>query len=110
MTELYDNGYDNDGAEMLCPFCNVPAKFREYLDREGGYLKKRVCENCKKVIQYPATKNTPSMYERIVYYGKCTGHKLMVTTQADRRPEYYTTVGVMCPTHNKLIEFSLPVN
>jgi hypothetical protein len=41
---------------------------------------------------------------------ECEKHTLTVTTQADRSPEYYTTVGVICPIHNKLVNFRLPVN
>lgn len=59
-------------------------------------------------------KDLKDTYERHPYHNKCVvcHNETTLYTQADRNPEYYTTIYIECPhcDTDELIEFKLPVN
>jgi hypothetical protein len=109
MSELYDNGI-SDNTNIFCAKCKQVTNYQEFLDTPGGFLKKHICENCGNTYNYPEDAGIAPLYERHVYERPCEGHDLMVLTQADRSAEYITDVIVICPIHQKEVNFGLPVN
>ena len=103
VSEKYGDGVQ----EMYCPECHETTTFTQWLNRPGGYLSGVVCDSCGSERQH----KDPSYYNCHVYRKKCgCGYEQIVTTQDDRGPEYYSTVGVPCPQCKGLIIFKLPVN
>jgi len=99
--------YGGSNTDLYCPECCVVTHFTEWLNRDGGYLLGVVCDSCGSERQ----QKKPSYYNCHVYRERCEcGHEQIVTSQDDRSPEYYSTIGVPCTECKKLIMFELPVN
>jgi len=109
LVKWYNNGKAYHGSKILCPECNKPSTFTEYLDRQGGYYQGSCCDNCGH-CEFGGGKGI-SLYSRIVYQKKCKcGQEILVTSQEDNNPEYYTEVGIQCPKCKQLVMLDLPVN
>lgn len=99
--------YKNEEFDLWCIHCKKVTKHTEYLNYEGGYLQGIICNKCGENKQM----KKPAYYDCYPYIEKCKKckKKLVILTQDDRTPEYYTEVGVVCEC-GEIVWFSLPVN
>lgn len=104
---MKDGLYKYTELNLWCTTCKEITKHTEYLDKVGGYLEGVVCSKCKTNKQ----RKYPSYFNCYPYKGKCEncGKEIIFLTQDDDRPEYGTTVGVICEC-KEIVWITLPVN
>jgi len=106
MTAMDSTSKSYHGSIIYCPNCKKETTFTEHI--KNGYFNKNVCDSCG---WEDVSGNDIQLWNYCVYKERCKcGNELMITTQEDNNPEYYTRVGVPCPKCGELVIFSLPVN
>ena len=105
--DLFNAGKYGDVVKKLwCPSCKKITTFTEWLTAPGGYLKGVVCDSCGDNRQ----QKQPPYYRCHAYKAKCKcGKKYVLLTQDDDRPEYHTSIGIVCDC-GEAVFINLPVN